>query len=265
MTRPAHLSGPAQRPRLGLGVRVLRHGPEQWQVGLEPQRRVRLPDTAAVRRTLAGLGQAALVTGADPAVLAALDAHGLLHVEGRARGATRPRVLVRAFGAGEVPDPRPLLDQAGLAADGDARADAALLVGFGEPLRDLTDDWVHDGLAHLVVRLHPEEAVVGPLVVPGDGPCLRCLDAHRAADDPRWPQLVHRHAELDAEPRRDGLTDRADPLLAGLALAWAARDLATHLAGGTPGTRRATLRLPPDLGDVELVSWLQHPDCACTW
>ncbi|GGF41531.1 hypothetical protein GCM10011519_14180 [Marmoricola endophyticus] len=194
-------------------MRVLRHGPDQWQVGLEPQRRLRLPDTDEVRRTLAGLADAALAVDTDDPVLTALASHGLLHHDAVGSSEGR-RVQVRRFGAGWVPDPVPLLEQTGLLPRPDGEdADAALLVGFGEPARELTDPWVYAGLPHLVVRLHATEAVVGPLVVPGAGACLRCLDAYRTVDDPRWPQLVHRHAELDEQVRRDGLTDRADPVL----------------------------------------------------
>lgn len=252
-----------QRPRLAMGVRVLRHGPDQWQVGLDPRRRLRLPDTPDVRRTLRGLREAEQVPAGDP-VVTALAAHGLLHRDPDP-APSPPRVLVRRFGVGTVPDAETPLTQAGLEPATDGPVRAALLVGFGEPARGLTDRWLSEGLTHLVVRLGAEEAVVGPLVVPGEGACLRCLDAHRTDEDPRWPQLVHRQAELDAVERRDGLHDRAEPLLATLALAWAARDLDTHLAGRPAGTRSATLRVPRDLGGVELTSWHQHPECACTW
>lgn len=255
-------------PRLGVGVRVLRHGADQWQVGLEPEHRLRLPDTPEVRRTLSGLREAAPAAQSDAVVLSALAAHGLLHHD--ETPAAVGRVVVRCFGVGEIPDPSVPLAQAGLTPvvdtdEPDEGPAAALLVGFGEPVRALTDRWLLHGLPHLVVRLRADEALVGPLVVPGDGACLRCLDAHRTEDDPRWPQLVHRQAELDATPRRDGLGERADPVLAALALAWAARDLTSHLAGRAVSTRSATLRVPRDLGDLELVSWHQHPDCSCTW
>lgn len=259
----------ARRPRLGLGVRVLRHGADQWQVGLGPERRVRLPDSPDVRRTLSALRRAALACDSDAGVLARLADHRLLHDDAPTDDDGR-RVLVHRFGHGEVPDPSVALERAGLrpvatsqAAEG-AMA-LALLVGFGEPARSLVDGWLREAVPHLVVRLHPTEAVVGPLVVPGHGACLRCLDAYRTDEDPRWPQLVHQHAALDERGRLDGLVDRADPVLGDLALAWAARDLSSHLAGLPVPTRSATLHIPRDLGDLELVAWHQHPECVCTW
>ena len=246
-------------------MRVLRHGADQWQVGLEPGRRLRLPDSPDVRRTLSALRRADQACESDPDVLAALAERGLLHDETTADDAAR-RVLVQCFGHGEIPDPGAVLERAGLIpVDGSPGGAPALLVGFGEPDRFLLDAWLCQGVDHLVVRLHPAEAVVGPLVVPGQGACLRCLDAHRTDEDPRWPQLVHQHAELDGRGRLDGLLDRADPVLADLALAWASRDLSSHLAGLVAPTRSATLRIPRDLGDLELVAWHQHPECVCTW
>ena len=46
------------------------------------------------------------------------------------------------------------------------------------------------GTAHLSVVVREADIVVGPLVVPGDGPCLRCLDLHRTDADPAWPTLA---------------------------------------------------------------------------
>ncbi|NUR06735.1 MAG: hypothetical protein HOQ45_06990, partial [Nocardioidaceae bacterium] len=56
-----------------------------------------------------------------------------------------------------------------------------------------------------------------------------------------------------------------DPLLAALALAWAARDLATYVDGRRPATWSATVTLQPDLSEIETRSWLRHPGCCCTW
>lgn len=43
--------------------------------------------------------------------------------------------------------------------------------------------------AHLPVVLTPTSATVGPLVLPGDGPCLVCLDLTRRDRDSSWPAV----------------------------------------------------------------------------
>lgn len=59
-----------------------------------------------------------------------------------------------------------------------------------EPDRTLTDVLLRDNRAHLVVRLESAAAVVGPLVVPGRSPCIRCSDLGRCRLDPLWPRLL---------------------------------------------------------------------------
>ncbi|MDQ6640995.1 MAG: hypothetical protein M3Y66_00670 [Actinomycetota bacterium] len=100
---------------------------------------------------------------------------------------------------------------------------------------------------------------------PGQTACLRCVDAHHADSDPRWPLLVAQQAAQTAHPRPDGVPEPVDPVLARLAVAWAARDLASHVAGRQPATWSATLWLPAHLADTESVSWLRHPECGCSW
>jgi bacteriocin biosynthesis cyclodehydratase domain-containing protein len=258
-----------RRPVLLPGLRVLRRGPGEVQIGLDPRRAVVLAATDAVRRTLAVLAVAGPSDQADPAVLAGLARLGLLVEHAGTPRPTSGRVAVLGFGSSPMPDPADLLRAAGLdpggAQDHDRDADVGLLVGAGEPDRDLLDPWVRDGLPHLVVRVTEGVAVVGPFVAPGHTACLRCVDAHHTDADPRWPLLVAQQAAQTARARPDGVPEPVDPVLAGLALAWAVRDLASHAEGRRPATWSATLRLPPDLADGESVTWLRHPECGCSW
>ena len=105
----------------------------------------------------------------------------------------------------------------------------------GEPDRDLLDPYLRDGVPHLVVRLTEGDAVVGPFVVPGRTACLRCVDAHHAVADVRWPLLVAQQAARTSRLRDDAVPEPVDPALAHLALAWAARDLVQPRGGAAPG------------------------------
>ncbi len=143
---------------------------------------------------------------------------------------------------------------------------------------------VRDDVPHLSVV--PQEAgiVVGPLVVPGRGPCLRCLDLHRADRDPHWPRML---AQLLQPPgaRRDepaeagrGRGSTARPAAATqvrhgtqetassvLAAGLAALQVLGHLDGGTPAALGATLEIELPDGLPSRRPWPAHPACGCSW
>ena len=140
-----------------------------------------------------------------------------------------------------------------------------VVVGAGEPRRELLDPLVRDGVPHLLVRMVEGEAVLGPFVDPGSTACLRCLDAHRTRADPAWPLLVEQYARATAQDRPDGVPEPVDAALAALALAWAARDLATLAGGGRPVTHSTTVRISPALEALETRTWPPHSSCGCGW
>lgn len=122
-----------------------------------------------------------------------------------------------------------------------------------EPDRALTDALLAAGRAHLVVRLEADRAIVGPLVLPGTTPCIRCQDLLRCRYDAAWPLLV-------AQLCRDRPTP--DPVL----LAWAATTAAVqarcHLTGGEPDVTGRTLELGGD-HTLRTRDWPVHPECGC--
>lgn len=52
---------------------------------------------------------------------------------------------------------------------------------------------LREDVSHLPVSFERGRVTVGPLVVPGQSPCLACRDAHDRDSDPAWPLL---HAQL---------------------------------------------------------------------
>ena len=141
-----------------------------------------------------------------------------------------------------------------------------VLLGVGEPSRALTDPLLREAVPHLVVRLTEGVAVVGPFVLPGITPCLRCTDARLSEDDPAWTLLVEQYARLIGRgDRADGVPEPVDATLAALAVAWAAREVATYAEGGTPSTLGTTVRLSARSSEVETQRWDRHPRCGCTW
>ena len=123
-----------------------------------------------------------------------------------------------------------------------------------EPDRALTDALFRSGRPHLVVRLEPDRAVVGPLVIPGRSPCVRCQDLNRCRLDAAWPHLL-------AQLCREAVA--AEPTLLSWAASTAAVQVRAWLAGGSPETTGSTLEL--GLTDFRLGSraWPAHPRCGC--
>jgi hypothetical protein len=81
-----------------------------------------------------------------------------------------------------------LLAEAGVAVGPDA--DLVVIVSSGEPDRTALADAVQCRVNHLVVVLDGDVVRIGPLVVPGQSPCVGCADLHRATWDPGWLALV---------------------------------------------------------------------------
>ncbi len=115
---------------------------------------------------------------------------------------------------------------------------------------------VREDLAHLSVVVGDVDVVVGPLVVPGDGPCLRCLDLHRCDADDRWPAVA---TQLAAEPETS-----AESSLAPLAAAVAVGQVLAHLDGRVTDTRGATLEVAAITPLPRRRIWTAHPDCGCS-
>lgn len=135
------------------------------------------------------------------------------------------------------------------------RPDLVVLVQHGavDPVR--VRPFVREDLPHLPVLVRELDVVVGPLVRPGHGPCLRCLDLHRTEEDPRWPAVA---TQLTARPPGGVETS----------LGWLAAALAAHqvlavadgrgvLVAGTTLEVSATYPLP------RYREWAAHPACGC--
>lgn len=285
-------------PVLAPGTHVLRRGSHEYQVGLGPGA-VAVPGGAppdAVRlgecTALPQLVRAGLAAADDRALRSALPAvtedawhrHGVAALARRcgerfpevARRREAHLVGVSVFGhrlsRHLAADLAEVCARSGLRvarspaeAAGSAAATVRVLLGVGEPTRDLLDPWLRDGVAHLLLRFVEGRAVIGPLVVPGRTACLRCIDAYRREQDPAWPLLVEQYARATRADRADGIPEPVDPALAGVAVGWATRELATYVEGGEPASMSTTLTLSPLLDTVDHHRWPRHPHCGCSW
>ncbi|NMO88716.1 TOMM precursor leader peptide-binding protein [Actinomycetospora sp. TBRC 11914] len=233
-------------------------------------------EVAAVVAALAGAGLVAAprpapgpsyvrVHGAGrlgTAVAVALAAAGVGRVAVRARCAVAPADVGTGLRDADVGRPA-------LVAVAEALARTAPAVVVSEPTRRRPDLVVLVGPAatdlvlaarlsarhqpHLAVTAHGGRGVVGPLVLPGRGSCLRCAERHRAAADPAWPRLA---AQLAGRPAGVG------PTTATAVAALAVEHVLAHLAG-TPTLVDAALELDLAGGAVTRLDRPAHPACGC--
>jgi hypothetical protein len=230
--------------------------PDSLQFGHDPALAVLDDVPAGVERVLhalvAGAGRRRLETVAKEAGLDDLD--GLLaHL--------RP-VLVRG-----TPDAPPLR----IAVDGPPDLVDVVRPWFGPAATNIPDvvivvahhlvppaDTVRrlaEDVPHLAVVFGDQAAVVGPFVVPGRTPCLRCAEEHRL-DDPAWRAIA-------AQLLRRGPARTATSIRTRLITCGAIGDALDLLReGGETGLEGAALRVAPD-GTVSRVRRPWHERCSC--
>ena len=200
--------------------------------------------------------QESSVAGSEPASArrVAIDADGDL-------GARLAEGL-RALGHGAVElgrgdadaDPGP-----GAAIDG-ALADGVDLAVIGAdwvvpPARHLR--WLRRDVPHLAVVFDDAGTRVGPLVEPGAGPCLRCLELTRRDADAAWPVIA---AQLAGRP---AASRDARAVIEAAAIAVAVID--DRLAHDGRMLERATIRLDRarPAGLPRRHRHAAHPECGC--
>ena len=283
------------------GTPLLRRGPDELQVGLDPGRAVLLRG-AGPARLLTGLdgrhdhpalhalgGAVGVSTAEVDAVLASLHAAGLLEP-----AVTTARAGVRVVGLGPlgqqvatlllaagvdvyaadlVPDrstrpPPPDPDVGPPTAAGrlvlvdhwsKPELDLALTVLVPDTVevdRVLPETLLRSDQPHLLLRSTGTTVTVGPLVLPGRTPCVRCCDLARRDADPAWPRLLPQLTRLRPPP-------------GGVLTAWGAAVTAAQvlalLAGEVPESAGGTLELSSPDHLTRRRPWPLHPACGCAW
>jgi hypothetical protein len=136
--------------------------------------------------------------------------------------------------------------------------DLVVLVGVGVADSVAADGLLAGEVPHLAVVVRERDVVVGPLVLPGSGPCLRCLDLHRTDRDPAWPRVLAQVLARPAAPAAETVSSLLGASLAAL-------QVLGHLdAGPPPAAHGATLEIGLPDGLVARRPWPAHPACGCT-
>lgn len=138
-----------------------------------------------------------------------------------------------------------------LVIDPDERSTVVLLESFvADPGRYRAH--LRDERPHLPITLAGDQVHVGPLVTPGDGPCLACDAAHRRDEDAAWPSIA---AQLMSQP-----SPPVAAALVGEAVAYAARLLTGQLPPSAARRRMTFAASSPHRRSAWPVA---HPECAC--
>lgn len=169
-----------------------------------------------------------------------------LVVTGSNVGATAIRSVLAGLGARLVDQMEP--------------ADLAVIVSTFSTDPRLSGALLRRDIPHLAVVFGDSEVRIGPLVEPGSGPCLHCVERARIDDDPHWPalagQLLGRRAHTE------------DPLTVSTVTPLVSRAVLDRLASDSPPARRHRLRSSAAIvdgptGDVSQRSFSPHAECAC--
>lgn len=137
--------------------------------------------------------------------------------------------------------------------------DCAVIVAHQaiEPRRYV--QWLNRDVPHLALMFEADEASVSPLIVPGRGPCLFCLEETRKQADSSWPVIA---SQLVTS--KDRLDDSASRLFcAGLAMQKILAQLDN--VGGFKQTQGELVgyRLDTSSGAVTEFSWPEQDSCSC--
>ena len=119
--------------------------------------------------------------------------------------------------------------------------------------------WLGADVPHLAITIGDADAVIGPLVVPGRTPCLRCRDEHRLAAEPWWPAVA---AQLLR--RREALGTQDAQLVAEIA-ARLGRAITAHGSGQATGLEGRSERIDRASGVVSRREEPWHERCSCCW
>jgi bacteriocin biosynthesis cyclodehydratase domain-containing protein len=195
-----------------------------------------------------------------------LGERGLLDPAGGA-GSTRSRSHVCVLGQGLLPSAvRSQLELAGVGTVSGAwplppraRPDLVVLVVADAVGAAEATMWQRHALPHLPVISRAHDIIVGPLVVPGTGPCLHCLDRHRSDRDRAWPRVLLQLAPDVSETAADV---GADPALSGTAAGLATMVTQSYL-DGLPVPPGSVWELSLPWPRVTTRRWSPHPACPC--
>jgi bacteriocin biosynthesis cyclodehydratase domain-containing protein len=132
--------------------------------------------------------------------------------------------------------------------------DMAVLVAHYVVDPGLRGYWLRDDVPHLPVVFGDAEVHIGPMIEPGQGPCLYCLEQQRTDADDAWPAIA---SQLLG---KRSLTET--PLMSAEVAALAARIVVSRFRDGT-SSESVSWHLDVASGTLSVRRERPHPLCQC--
>jgi bacteriocin biosynthesis cyclodehydratase domain-containing protein len=140
----------------------------------------------------------------------------------------------------------------------DEPSDLGIAIGHYVLDPDCYGYWLRRDIPHVPVVFGDDSVLMGPLVEPGNSPCLYCLEHYRRDADASWSaiasQLWGRRAASETA------------LVSAEVAARVARIVLVRARSGRRPVRSMvgrSFRLAVDSGEVTRRDWMPHPDCGC--
>ena len=118
---------------------------------------------------------------------------------------------------------------------------------------ELHGHWLRRDVPHLPVVITDSATVIGPLIRPGDGPCLHCLELHHRDADPAWPAIAAQLLGRTSHAESATTASEAAAVVGRIVLGWG------H--GAEVGV--ASIRIDAATGQRTEHTWRAHPECGC--
>jgi bacteriocin biosynthesis cyclodehydratase domain-containing protein len=200
-------------------------------------------------------GLSVLSPGEDPRTLLAALAPALeVGREGPVRS-----IAVRGSGPTAGMIARLLVDQgARLAGVAERAPDAAVLVAHYAVPPGARGSWLRQDVPHLSVVYSDTAAMVGPLIRPGRGPCLTCVELHHRDRDPAWPALASQLIDRTSTAEVGVLTAEAASTAVRMLLA------VLHRSDDAVEPDAIAVRIDGATGARTEHVVTRHPQCSCS-
>lgn len=140
--------------------------------------------------------------------------------------------------------------------------DIAVIVAHYVIDPELHGRWLRRDIPHLPIVFGDRVVRIGPLVRPGFGPCLYCLERQRSDADPAWSAIAAQLWGRSSHVETVLVASEVAALAARFVLG--ARGADVQGAGiGTAEIRSISIDLDAATGDTTARVWSTHPDCGC--
>jgi bacteriocin biosynthesis cyclodehydratase domain-containing protein len=130
--------------------------------------------------------------------------------------------------------------------------------------------WLSRDIPHLAIVFGDVSVRIGPIVEPGSGPCLHCLELTRTDADPAWPAIASQLWGRSSAAETVLVSSEVAAIAARLAVARLQTPIDTTLSGTAAATPSAStpsastsVQIDTATGLITRRVWLPHQDCAC--